>query len=130
MSVHVTSTLAGLERDLRDIAPKAKTEFRGVVRDAVKAGNTVAKDFARQSAGRHGKRYPAAFTSQMNTGGGLFGNTYSGEYGPDIARPQGGMSFEWGSRNQKPHLDLNRSADLLAYQMPSHVRAVLDELFW
>jgi hypothetical protein len=27
--------------------------------------------------------------------------------------PQGGMSFEFGSRNQPPHLDLNRSADII-----------------
>jgi hypothetical protein len=129
-AIRVTGSLADLERDLRDIAPKAKKEFQGVVREAVKAGTATAKGFARQSAGRHGKHYPASITSSLNRGGGLFGNVYSGEYGPDPMRPQGGMSFEWGSRNQRPHLDLNRSADLIGYQMPAHVRSVLDELFW
>lgn len=129
-SVRVISSLGDLERDLREIAPKAKAEFQGVVREAVKVGNQVAKDNARRTAGKHGKLYPRAFSSQMNRGGGLFGNTYSGEYGPDIAKPQGGMSFEFGSRNQKPHLDLARSADLIANALPGEVRGVLDGLFW
>lgn len=130
MSVHVVSTLEAFERDLLEIAPEAKKEFQGIVREAIKVGNTVARDFARSSAGRHGKLYPRAFSAQMNRGSGLFGNTYSGEYGPDSAMPQGGMSFEYGSRNQKPHLDLARSADLIANALPGEVRAVLDRLFW
>lgn len=128
--VGVLSTLGDLERDLREIAPKAKAEFQGVVREAVKVGNTVARDNAKRSSGAHGKLYPRAFSAQMNRGGGLFGNTYSGEYGPDTAKPQGGMSFEYGSRNQKPHLDLARSADLIGNALPGEVNAVLDRLFW
>lgn len=129
-SVRVVSSLGDLERDLREIAPKAKAEFQGVVREAIKVGNQVARDNAKRTSGKHGKLYPRAFSSQMNPGGGLFGNAYSGEYGPDIAKPQGGMSFEFGSRNQKPHLDLARSADLIGNALPGEVRGVLDGLFW
>lgn len=129
--VRVVTSLGDLERDLRAIAPKARTEFRGVVREAVKAGNTVAKGFARETSGTHARKYPSTFTSQINRDSGLFGNTYTGEYGPE-PRGQGllGNILENGSRNNKAHLNLARSADLIAYQLPSHVHAVLDELFW
>lgn len=128
--VRVVSSLGDLERDLREVAPKAKAELKDVVREAVKVGNQVAKDYARQSAGKHGKLYPRSFTTTIDRSSGLFGNTYSGEYGPDPALPQGGMSFEFGSRNQKPHLDLARSADLIGDALPGEVRVVLDRLFW
>jgi hypothetical protein len=55
---------------------------------------------------------------------------HSGEYGPDIARPQGGMSFEYGSRNQPPHLDLARSADLIGPSTVGEVGRMVDRLFW
>jgi len=99
--------------------------MRGVVRDGLKVGTTLAKANAKRTAGDHGKHYPASITSEMHSGLGLFGNTISGEYGPDVARPQGGMSFEFGSRNQPPHLDLARSADVVG---PSFERSVHDEI--
>jgi hypothetical protein len=61
---------------------------------------------------------------------GLFGNTVSGEYGPDAAMPQGGMSFEFGSRNQKPHLDLAKSADVIGPALAQEVRGLADQWFW
>lgn len=129
--VRVVSSLGDLERDLRAIAPKARKEFRGVVREAVKAGNATAKDFARATSRRHAKQYPGTFTSQINRDAGLFGNTYTGEYGPE-PRGQGLLAniLENGSRNNPAHNNLRRSADLIAYQLPSHVHAVIDELFW
>jgi hypothetical protein len=129
--VRVVSSLGDLERDLREMAPKAKAEFQGVVREAVKVGNTVAKDYARVTSRRHARKYPAAFSSQMNRGGGLFGNTYSGEYGPE-ARGQGLLAniLENGSRNNPPHQNLARSADLIAHALPGEVHGVLDRLFW
>jgi hypothetical protein len=121
------STLAA---DMADIPPRAKVDMRDTVREGVKVGNTVAKDFARVSSGQTGKLYPRSFSSQMNRGGGLFGNVISGEYGPVSASPQGGMSFEFGSRNQKPHLDLNRSADLIGPSFAQEVSRLPDKWFW
>ena len=40
------------------------------------------------------------------------------------------MSFEWGSRNQPPHLDLNRAADVIVPKWVSDLRDVYDEAFW
>lgn len=129
-TVRVYGGVADLAADLAGIAKRVRPDMRAVVRDGLTVGRELAKGNARRTAGSHGKHYPRAITSEMHTGLGLFGNTISGEYGPDIARPQGGMSFEFGSRNQPPHLDLARSADVVG---PSFERSVDDQVgdwFW
>ena len=128
--VRVTTTTDDLEADLRYIATHARADMRDTVKDGIRAGNSLAKDFAKKSAGEHGKLYHRAFTTEMRAGFGLFGNTISGEYGPDSSRPQGGMSFEFGSRNQPPHLDLARSADIIGPSFAQEVRALPDKWFW
>lgn len=129
MRVRVHHTLGDLERDLRQIPTKARKDMRAVVRQAAITGNTVAKDNARRSSGRHGKLYPRSFTWEMR--GSLFGGAgFIAEYGPDASRPQGGMSFEYGSRNQPPHLDLARSADLIGPAFAQEVRGKIDGWFW
>jgi hypothetical protein len=116
--------------DYNNIVRRAPRDMKAVVREGIKTGNSVARDFARVSAGRHGKRYPNAITAEMKPTFEGFGTAiYSGEYGPDIAKPQGGMSFEFGSRNQKPHLDLARSADLIAPAFAQEVRLLPDRWF-
>lgn len=129
--IRVTHHLDKLAADMAAIPPRAAVDMRSTVSDAIKVGNTVAKDFAKESAGRAGKLYPKAFTSEMHKNFAGFGTRiFSGEYGPDIARPQGGMSFEFGSRNQKPHLDLARSADLMGGALAGEVRRLPDRWFW
>lgn len=119
-----------LEADLRDIARKAPSAERDVVRRGIKTGNSLAQSYAKVSAGRHGKLYPRAFSSEMRPTFVGYGTViHSGEYGPDIAKPQGGMSFERGSRNQKPHLDLARSADQIAPALQGEARQMVDRLF-
>jgi hypothetical protein len=120
-----------LASDMAAIPAKALKDMRSTVREGIKVGNTVAKDFARESSGSHGKLYPRSFSAEMH-GVVSFGGTngISGEYGPDAAKPQGGMSFEFGSRNQKPHLDLARSADLIGPSFAQEVRNLPDGWFW
>ena len=130
-SIHVTSSLDALQADLLKIKAEARPVMRGTVHEAIKVGNDVAKDFARRSAGAHGKHYPRAFSAEMKRDFNGFGaSIISGEYGPDIAKPQGGMSFEFGSRNQKPHLDLARSADLIGGSFAREALDRVDGLFW
>lgn len=124
-SIRVTQSLGDLSADLQRIATEVRPRMRGVVRDGLKVGSTIAKANAKRTAGKHGKRYPSSITSEMGSSLGLFGNTISGEYGPDSSRPQGGMSFEFGSRNQPAHLDLARSADVVG---PAFLRSVDDEI--
>ena len=131
MRIRVHHDLDDLEADFRTIARRAPQEFRGVVRDGLRAGNMLAKESARETAGRHGKHYHRAFTTEMRKPyASVDSIVHSGEYGPDISRPQGGMSFERGSRNQKPHLDLARSADLVGPALAGEVRRLPDRWFW
>lgn len=64
---------------------------------------------ARATAGHHGRRYPASITAERKIG---FGSVIY-EIGPERGKPQGGMGpgFEYGSRNQQPHLDGKRATD-------------------
>lgn len=129
--VRVRHGIDDLASDLAAIPVKATREMRGIVRDGIRVGNQVAKDNARRSEGAHGKHYHKAFTTEIRPVFAGFGTViHSGEYGPDIARPQGGMSFEFGSRNQPPHLDLARSADLIGPATLGEVGRMVDRLFW
>lgn len=131
MRVREHDTLDPLIKDMVGIARKAPGDCRALVRDGIRAGNVLAQDYARISAGQHGKLYPRAMSSEMHATFTGFGVTiHSGEYGPDIAKPQGGMSFERGSRNQKPHLDLARSADRIAPSFQREVGHLADRWFW
>lgn len=133
-TARVSSTVGGLRDDLLKISKEAPVVLRRVVVDGCRTGNSVARGFAKESAGDHGKLYPRAFSTEMHTtyrhgfGGG--GNVYSGEYGPRADMPQGNMEFEWGSRNQPPHLDLNRSADLIGPSFAQETGDAVDRLFW
>lgn len=130
MRVTVTHDLDDLERDLKRIPVMVARDMREVVNDGAKAGNELAKQFARRSAGAHGKHYWRAFTWDRASGSLFGGASFSAEYGPLPGRKQGGMSFEFGSRNQPPHLDLARSADIIGPQFPIEVRAKMDGWFW
>jgi hypothetical protein len=123
MRVQVTKTTDDLERDLRGIPVEARQRFTRTVRRNTEQGNRLAANFARVSAGKHGKHYHKAFSGEMVT-------PLIGEYGPDASMPQGGMSFEFGSRNQPPHLDLAKSADIQGPQFAKDVNDDLDGLFW
>jgi hypothetical protein len=129
--VRVRHSIGRLAADMADIPARARVDMRATVREGIKVGNTVARDNAKRSSGAHGKLYPKAFTTEMHgvvSFGGV--NGISGEYGPDPAFPQGGMSFEFGSRNQKPHLDLARSADIIGPAFAGEVRRLPDRWFW
>lgn len=130
MRVRVHHDIGDLANDCVAVARRVKPDMRGVVRDGIRAGNELAKGFAKQSAGKHGKHYYKAFRAEMTTS--LFGaaGDISGEYGPVRGMRQGDMSFEWGSRNQRPHLDLNRSADIIGGSFAQEVSAKSREWFW
>lgn len=59
-------------------------------------------DNARATAGEHGKHYPDSITSETRVALGILVQT-----GPEAGRKQGrmGRGFEFGSKNQDPHLD-------------------------
>lgn len=124
MGVHFVHNMADLEADLVYIAKAFKPKAAAEVRDVARAGNRVGKSNARRSAGKHGKHYHKAFSAERRS-------ALSWEWGPDSALPQGGMSFERGSRNQPPHHDIAKAADLHgAPQLARRMHRVFDDLFW
>lgn len=129
MRVRVRHSIDRLADKYEEIPVKAVRGMIDIVQDNIDLGRDLSKSLARESAGTHGKHYPKAITSEMHGGSGLFGNTYSGEWGPDSARPQGGMSFENGSRNQPPHNDLAQAADRVGASAAADVRILLTRLF-
>src|SRR5690606_13835025 len=97
-----------LARDLAKAPERVVVTSRGAVRDAAKKLRDDWRSNARATARRHGKHYPRSITHEAV---GLDGLTY--EVGPEFGKLQGrmGRGFEYGSRNQPPHLDGNRAAD-------------------
>ena len=131
MSIRVVrNTLDSLERDLKALPIVAVKDMKACVRKAGIAGNKVAKDHATFTARSHGKHYPNAFS--VDHGAAVAGGAaaFTAAYGPDASRPQGGMSFERGSRRQPPHLDLKLSADLMGPVFARMVHDLPDGWFW
>lgn len=124
MPTRIVHSLGDLESDLRTIATTFKPRMAEQVRDVSKDGVKEGKRNARRSAGKHGKHYHKAFTEEAIT-------PLRREWGPDADMPQGGMSFEGGSRNQPPHHDIAAAVDHHG-ATDLHLRAnrVLDRLFW
>lgn len=128
MRIKVTHDIDDLANDLAAIPAMAARDMRSAVGDAADYGNRIAQANARGTSGAHGKHYPRAFTADAPRGTG--GAGFSAEYGPVAGRPQGGMSFEFGSRNQRPHLDLAKSKDAAAARLASNVRGAIPGWFW
>lgn len=128
MRVRVVNDLDHLKRDTARVATTARRDMVRVVGEGVRTGAIVARDIARESAGSHGKHYPKAITHEMLLYGAL--GLIAGEWGPDANRPQGGMSFERGSRNQPAHNDLAKSADLIGPSFVGEVRRLPEKWFW
>lgn len=81
------------------------------------------KRLARDTAGAHGPHYPNAITDEVDAVG------LSAIIGPESGLPQGGMSFEYGSRNQPPHLDGNRAADVELERFGRRAAAAAEDVF-
>lgn len=120
--IRVTHSIGDLAADLTKVATSTRPRMRGVVRDGVKVGTQLARQYAKEKAGPHGSRYYKRITSSMDRGLGLFGNTISGEYGPTgVPRTDFvGAGFRHGINT-----DLPRSADIVG---PSFLRSVGDEI--
>jgi hypothetical protein len=94
------------------------------------AGTVLAKEWAKnatETAGEHGKHYPKSITSNLA----LTMSSVSVDVGPDRSKRQGGMGpgFEFGSRNQPPHLDGTRAMDAIAPQVAALMEAVVAGTF-
>lgn len=126
------SGITDLASDLRKIPPIAAKDMVGIVKQAARIGGLEARANAKRTAGAHGKHYPSAITWDRSASAfiGFGGGSYQAEYGPESGKKQGEMSFEHGSRNQRPHLDLAKSADLVGPAMAGELRSAMDDWFW
>lgn len=135
MRVTVTHTLRDFEDDQRDVAKRAGADMRATVLAGIRAGNEIAKDYAREKNGpkSHARKYPGTFSAEMSRSFHGFGSSvYSGEYGP---RPSGqgllAPILENGSRSgNAPQMNLARSADRIGPSFAQEVRALPDRWFW
>lgn len=123
MRVRVVGGVGDLAADLRNITVVSARDMADTVKTNAESGQRLARGFAKSSAGAHGKHYPKSITTEAL-------GPMKWEYGPDASMPQGGMSFEFGSRNQPPHLDLARSADIVGPRFAREVGRLPDRWFW
>lgn len=126
MRVSVTHTIGNLAHDLRTIGRQAPAEFRGVVRDNLRVGNNLAKQYARSAnpPGSHAYEYPGKFETEMTA-------PLRGEYGP-VARGQGELAhiLEQGQGGNAPQNNLAKSTDVVGPKFAHDAGRRADGLFW
>lgn len=86
-----------------ELGNASRTVASGLVDAFKQAGDEFRDDWKENAvltSGETGKHYPNSITAESRIALGI-----EIEVGPDPSMKQGGMSFEFGSRNQPPHLD-------------------------
>lgn len=91
-----------LSTDLQQSAAKVVRATFDVFKDESIAFRDDWRQNAVATSGKHGKHYPKSITAEMK-----IGTSITAEIGPESSKPQGrmGRGFEFGSKNQPPHLD-------------------------
>ena len=121
-----TSEFRTLSRDLGNAGRTALPAVRPAFQTAAELVKRGWQANARATSGSHGKHYPNSITYDTT----LLAATVVAEIGPDSSRLQGGMGagFEFGSRNQPPHLDGSTAIDTLGPQIESVLDAAIVRL--
>jgi hypothetical protein len=107
------SEIFDLARDFGKAPAKVASGLFDAYRGAGEGFRDDWRHNATATAGEHGKHYPNAITTEMK----FAGFAIEVETGPERGMKQGGMSFEFGSRNQPPHLDGLRAMPLAAARL-------------
>lgn len=110
-----------LALDLDHVGPRATRRLVTVGEEWSEDLEEQWRDNAVLTARSHGKHYPSRIDHER-LGYLLW------EIGPH-GHPQGEMSFEYGSRNQPPHLDGGRALDMLLPFIERRVAVVAEEVF-
>lgn len=119
-----TSELYALAEDLGAIAGQTFRTVRSVYVEAADDLRDKWRANAKETAGQHGRLYPLAITAEEHVGTRL-----DFEIGPESNKPQGRMSFEYGSVNQPPHLDGQRAADEMIPTIERRIVEAAEDLF-
>lgn len=132
-SISVRHGIRELEGDFRTIQRQAPREMMKTVREGINVGRDVVTGYVMARYSHYGWHYRRSMIATMHGPTSSLssrGLVYSGEYGPNPKHAQGRMSFENGSRNQKPHGDLAKSADLMGPALAGEAREIPGRLFW
>ncbi len=115
VSIRVTHSIGDLSADLTEIAVQTRPRMRSVVRDGIKVGKTLARQYSRDKSGPHGKALWKRINSEMT-------GPLEGEFGYD-GTPK--SDFVGGGFRHGINTDLPRAADIVG---PSFLRSVDDEV--
>lgn len=121
------SEFYALANDLAQVGRKAVPAMRGVMEDAGRAFADEWRANAVETSGVHGKHYPNSIDSELA----ITAGSIAVDVGPNSGKPQGvmGRGFEFGSRNQPPHLDGVRALDGSAARVERMVDSAMGFLF-
>ena len=117
------SEVAALARDLGKVSAGTAKVMYEVIKEGANDLRDEWRRNATVSAGEHGRHYPASITANMRVS-----TSITAEIGPDPRLPQGGMSFEFGSVNQPPHLDGQRAVDTMVPRIDRRIDTALTHL--
>lgn len=112
-----------LAGDLTEVGAKSIPALRSGMQGAGDAFAQAWRSNAAATSGEHGKWYPASIDAELvfDLGG------VSVDVGPNSGKKQGGMGkgFEFGSRNQPPHLDGARAMTWVEPQVERIIDAAI-----
>ena len=118
-------------RELREFGmelPKLGVAGAKAMHKVLSVGAVDLRDEWRKNAevtsGEHGRLYPKSIVVFP-----WLSTDVVYDIGPDPRLPQGGMSFEFGSSKQPPHLDGQRAADEVIPKIAGRATTVLFHLF-
>lgn len=126
--IRVIHGIDDLASDMAAIAKRVRPEMRAVVREGIKVGNSIARDYAKARGGPHGKKFFKRYTTEMH-GVVEFGGTagISGEYGP-TGEPK--SEFTGAGYRHGLNTDLPDSADQIAPAFYGEVKRLPEKWFW
>lgn len=115
----------GLAKELGQASGKVAVALYTVYAESGEAFAEDWADNARETSGEHGKHYPNSITSETRVALGIHVET-----GPDSSMKQGSMGrgFEFGSRNQPPHLDGARALPIAEVRLLRGADAAIGHL--
>lgn len=117
MRITAESNAHDIAADFGRIAAEAVAAVTAAVEEGGNEVRDLWREGAERTAGKHGKHYPKSIESTMRPGLAAI----VAEVAPAEGMEQAGMSFEFGSRNQPPHLDGQHARDAAE---PSVVRRI------
>lgn len=116
-----------LAGDMSQVGARSIPALRGSM---LAVGEAFAEEWRRnavETSGEHGRHYPNSIDAELA----FSVRSVEVEVGPNRAKKQGSMGrgFEFGSRNQPPHLDGLRALDGMQVRAERIIDATIGHLF-